>query len=42
MLTYSYFDDTKVDRAFVAMTFTASAASFGVKPQNKPPTRRTK
>ncbi|QIN96870.1 hypothetical protein [Synechococcus phage S-N03] len=35
LLTYSYFDDSKVDRAFVATTFTASAASFGMKRSSK-------
>ena len=31
LLTYSYFGSDEVDRAFVATTFTASVASFGVK-----------
>ncbi|QJC69099.1 hypothetical protein [Synechococcus phage S-H34] len=31
LLTYSYFGSEEVDRAFVATTFTASVASFGVK-----------
>jgi hypothetical protein len=35
LLTYSYFGSDKVDRAFVATTFTASVASFGVKRLSK-------
>lgn len=46
MLTFSYFQDTRIDKTFMATVMTASAASFGVdvrrKEEEKPkPTRRT-
>ena len=35
MITASYFTDKKIDTTFLATTFTASAASFGIKRTTK-------